>query len=145
MNIGSSVRCIAAAAALALALGAADRAGAADGAVTVELNKLEDNGQACRAYLVVQNETQAGFQALNLDLVMFDTDGIIANRLAVDAAPLPVGKTSLKVFDIDGLPCPRIGRLLLNDVIACVDDGGERTGCLSLVETGSRSPVGFIK
>ncbi len=118
---------------------------ASDGAVTVELNRLEPNGEACRAYLVLQNGTESDFATLRLDLVMFDTDGVVANRLALETAPLPAGKTSLKVFDIDGLACERLGRVLLNGVMACADESGPRNDCLALVEPSARGPVEFIE
>jgi len=118
---------------------------AADGAVTVELNKLEPNGEACRAYLVLENGAARAFETLRLDLVMFDADGVVARRLGVEAAPLPAGKTSLKVFDLDGLSCGQVGRVLLNDVLACADASGARGDCLSLVSVSSRGPVEFIK
>lgn len=121
------------------------KAGAGDPNVRLELNKLEVAGNACRAYLLVENASGIGFEVLKLDLVMFDPDGIIADRLAVEAAPLPVGKTSLRVFDIPGLSCPSLGRMLLNDVVSCADAKGSRTDCLGLLSTGTRASVEFIK
>lgn len=114
------------------------------GGVTVELNKLAQVDNACRAYLVTQNLTETSFDSLQLDVVMFDTNGIVAKRLAVEIGPLTSGKTSLKVFDIAGLPCDKIGQLLLNDVLQCRDDKGARTDCLSLIQVSSRAKVAFI-
>ena len=113
--------------------------------VSIELNKLEPNGGACRAYLVLENGTAQSFEALKLDLVMFDTDGIVAKRVAVQTAPLAAGKTSLKVFDMTGLPCERVGRLLLNDVMDCMDADGARKDCLGLLSASQRGAVPFIK
>ncbi len=59
--------------------------------------------------------------------------------------PLPAGKTSLKVFDIEGLACERLGRLLLNDVMACADASGAREGCQALVSPSARGAMEFIK
>jgi len=113
--------------------------------VRVELNKLEAMGDGCGAYLVLGNETDSAFETLKLDLVMFDTEGIVAKRLAVETAPLGAGKTSLKVFGIDGLPCERVGRVLLNDVMACADAAGPRDDCLDLVTPAARGRVEFIE
>jgi hypothetical protein len=114
-------------------------------AVAIELNKLEPNGEACRAYLVLKNGSEVAFRSMKLDLVMFDSDGVVARRLAVQAAPLPAGKTSLKVFDITGHDCGGIGSILLNDVLACepaAETGGD---CLDLVAASARGTVPFIK
>lgn len=112
--------------------------------VGIELNKLEARDGACRAYLVIENGAGNAFETLKLDLVLFDGDGIIAKRLAVETAPLPTGKTRVKVFDIQGLACGRIERVLLNDVLACQDAGGSRDDCLGLVSVSSRS-VPFVR
>ncbi len=129
-----------------LLLGAAALPARAEGpVVAVELNKLEANGAACRAYLVLRNDAGTAFESLKFDLVMFDADGVVALRLAVEAAPLTAGKTSLKVFDIADQPCAGIGRVLLNDIMACRVAAGPRDDCLALVKTTSRTTTPFIK
>lgn len=114
---------------------------AAAAAVGVELNKLEPAGEACRAALVVFNGTEAAYQDLLLDMVIFDQESIVTKRLAVDVAPLPAGKTSVKTFDISGIGCDTIGRILLNDVTSC----GQNGSCLTLVDVTSRAATPFFK
>ena len=116
-----------------------------DQPVSLQLNKLEPDGGSCRAYLVVENGSDSAFESLQLDLVMFDGEGIVAKRLAVETAPLPAGKTSVKVFGISGLACGDIGRVLLNGVLACEDQGGERDDCLRQLATDSVAGVPFIE
>lgn len=123
---------------------AAQAAGGGKG-IAIELNKLEPNGEACRAYLVVKNAGEAALESLKLDLVMFDRDGVVAKRLAVQAAPLPAGKTSLKVFDIAGHDCAGIGSILLNDVLACEPAPQKGAGCLDRIAASARGDVPFMK
>ncbi len=113
--------------------------------IRIELNKLEPTEGACRAYLLFENRSGASFESLKLDLVLFDGEGVVARRLAVEAAPLPEGKTSLKVFKIAKLPCDAIGRLLLNKFTSCGDAAGQRDDCLALTSTTARGAVPFIK
>ncbi|MEL6204185.1 MAG: hypothetical protein AAFR47_02580 [Pseudomonadota bacterium] len=112
--------------------------------ISVELNKLEAGGGSCQAYLVLENATEDAFDRLVLDLVMFDPDGIIARRLAVDIAPLAAGKLAVKVFSVQDLACTGIGRVLVNGVLGCEAGGAAREDCLSLVETASRAGVDLI-
>jgi len=125
--------------AVALALGTASAVSAQADGVAVGLNKLEARDGACRAYLVIENGTASTFETLKLDLVMFDGDGVIARRLAVETAPLPADKTQVKLFDIQGQACGGIQRVLLNDVTDCADGDGSRSDCLDRVSVSSRA------
>lgn len=117
--------------------------------VRIELNKLEPLDSACRAYLLFENRMSEDFRSLKLDLVMFNPEGIINRRLAVEGGPLPAAKTSVKLFDIQGVTCDAVSRVLLNGVLGCsvVRDGTEqeRQDCLQLIETASRSGTEFFK
>lgn len=124
---------------------AESQAGTEAAGIRIELNKLEARDQSCRAYLVARNGTDSAFETLRLDLVMFDGDGIVAKRLAVEAGPLPADKTALKVFDINGLACGDIGQILLNDVLECRDQSGTRRDCVGQLSVTSRGEVPFLK
>lgn len=113
--------------------------------VSIELNKLEPQENACRAYLVVKNGGEQAIESLKLDLVMFDKGGVVAKRLAVQAAPLPVGKTSLRVFDVEGHQCPDIGSILLNDVLECTPTPEAPGGCLAGIDVSGRNGLTFLK
>src|SRR3546814_13298842 len=56
-----------------------------------------------------------------------DRTGVVAKRLAVQAAPLPAGKTSLKVFDVEGHGCEDIGSIPLRSEERRVGKGWGRT------------------
>ncbi len=120
-------------------------AASADG-LTIELNKLEEADGACRAYLLFENKAGSAFRSLKLDLVMFGLDGVITKRLAIEGGPLPKDKTSVKLFEISGLKCESIGRILLNDVINCQDLAGDnKEGCIDMVVTSSKNTVPLFK
>lgn len=123
----------------------AEESSAGPGQLRVELNKLEPMESACRAYLLFENRTSGTLGSLKLDLVMFNPEGVISRRLAVEGGPLPAGKTSVKLFDIEDVACSSVDRVLLNGVLACSDDQGERSDCLALIETASRSSADFFK
>ena len=114
-------------------------------ALSVELNKLEPQGGGCRAYLVVNNETTTQFQSLKLDLVMFQTDGVIGRRFAIDLAPVKATKRAVKLFDLDGLACDGIGSLLINDVVECKTDSGPVENCLTGITVKSLTSVQLNK
>jgi hypothetical protein len=124
----------------ALAL-AASAAPAAASPVEIELNKLEAREGGCQAWLVARNVGSAQHDSLRLDVVLFDRDGVIARRLAVEAGPLPSQKTVVKAFVAEGLSCETVGSVLLNDVLSCAGEGP----CLDAVRVSARPPLSFSK
>ncbi len=118
---------------------------AADTPITIELNKLEQADGGCQAYFLVGNSSARQMDSLKLDLVVFDPDGVVARRMAVEIGPVRPNKTTLKVFPIGTQACDGVGRLLLNDILSCREDSVEKQDCLALVSTASRGPVDFIE
>lgn len=136
--------------ALALASAAGREARAETAApLKLELNRLEAQGENCRATMLIANPAGAAWRSLKVDLFALDTDGVAQKRLAVELGPVAAKKTVIKLFDFAGLACPKFGRILLNDVIAC--ETGEarpegRDDCLAAIETASRvGAVAFDK
>lgn len=105
----------------------------------LELNRLEQDGDICRVYLLVKNPEATEIQAFKLDLVFFDKDGIIRNRLYVELGPLASSKTAVRLFDIPGSICSELGSILVNDVVACNDAAGADLNCLKRLELSSRA------
>lgn len=138
-----------AAAALAVAAAGAAagplRAQEAAAPITVELNKLEPADGACRLFLLLQNHSDQTYDALTLELVSFDKEGLIGQRLAVDLAPVRAQKTSVRLFDLPDTGCDALGRVLLNDVSACSVAGAAVDACLDRLQVSSRGPVPLFK
>ena len=131
-----NVRMVSASAVLAgfvsLLVVSAPVARAEQGKLTIELNKLESQDKNCRAFFVVGNDTATEYQSLRLDLVLFQPDGIIGRKVAVDLAPLKASKKVVRLFDLEGLACDQIGSVLVNDVVECKATGAAAAGdCLS--------------
>lgn len=115
-------------------------------ALSVELNKLEQIGTACRSYMILENRTGKALDRLSLDLVVFDTDGVIDRRLAVELGPVQSGRTQVKVFYMAELECGRVARVLMNDVLVCAPDRlDEATTCDEALHISGRGTVAFIR
>lgn len=124
------------------------------GTFSLELNRLDGFDGGCRVTLVEKNGTSTAFASLKLDLVVFGGDGIVEKRVGVEAGPLKAGRTSVRTFDLKGLACDNVGRLLINDVLACEAEGlaadaadasAASDACLDALEPRSRVPAGFDK
>ena len=113
--------------------------------LNVELNKLEAYDRGCRAYVVINNVSDHSYQSVKLDLVLFQPDGIIARRFAVDLAPLKNNKKTVKLFDMEGLACEKIASVLVNDVMDCKIETGAVADCLGKMTLSSVAAAPLTK
>ena len=111
----------------------------------IELNRLEQRDDGCRVHLVLENTSPRAYSSYRLDLVIFAADGVIARRVALEAAPLRADKTMVKEFELAGLACRDVGRVLLNDVPACAAGAGDIDDCVGSTRVSSRAPASFEK
>jgi hypothetical protein len=116
-----------------------------DGAMALELNKLEPLDKGCRAYMVIENKAATDYETFKLDLFMFRKDGVIGRRFAIDLAPLKGNKRTVKLFDLAGAPCDEIGSFLINDVLECKAGTAAASDCLARLLPTSLAPAKLSK
>lgn len=114
--------------------------------LTVELNKVEpaDSG-GCSAFFLFRNETENSFEGFEMSLAILDTSGVIDRLLSIDAAPLPVNRTTLKLFEIPEIYCENISEILLHDLTSCRPQNGDEIDCFPLLTLHSRAPAALVK
>jgi len=117
----------------------------AEGNLSIELNKNEQRGNDCRIYLYAQNNSKHAFSSLKLDLVVFNQDGIINKNMALNLAPLPIAKKSVKAFDLKNTTCKQIGSILINKVMQCEADPNKLDNCLQLLSLTSKTNIRFTQ
>ncbi|NIZ15735.1 hypothetical protein HCZ87_20490 [Phaeobacter sp. HF9A] len=131
---------------LGAALGCASSVSAAEGRLGVELNKTEtiETG-GCRAFFLFRNDTGKSFAGFEMSLAVLDGQGIIDRLLSIDAAPLPVQRTTLKLFEIPDLACDDISEILLHDMTSCQPQNEEEMDCFTLLDLSSRASTKLVK
>jgi len=110
----------------------------------IELNRLQDKGSACRLSLVFTNGMVEAISALTIETVLFDKNGSVERFLVLKSRPLPPGKIRVQQFDVRGVKCDSIGKLLLNDVKECKSGSLDAASCLELIRPSSRTGIPFI-
>ena len=113
--------------------------------ISIELNKLEPQGSTCRAYFVLVNRSETEFADIQLDVFLFDKQGVVARRAALATRQLQPGKTNIRLFDLVDTPCDTIGRLVLNEVLACKNVVGGPANCQGMLALSSRAGVEFVE
>jgi hypothetical protein len=113
--------------------------------IRLELNRLEADGDNCRATLLIDNSSGTAHRSFKVDLFVLDTDGIAAKRTVLELGPVAAKKTLIRLFDIQGVACTKFGKVLLNDVLGCENGAGEHQNCLASTTTDSKAAVPLIK
>ena len=112
--------------------------------ISLELNKLEAASGGCRAYFVVENRTAEAVKELRLDTFIFDANGQISRRIGLTFPDIRPERTKVVPFDLAGAACPEIGRVLVNDVLACSGPTGTAiANCGDLLKVATRASARF--
>lgn len=133
----NALRAIAASGALLLATPGAS----AEGTLSIELNKLEQQNAACRLTLLIKNDLNTRIEALDFELALFGQDKKITKLLAIAAGSFPNQKTRIRQFDLTDTACSGISRFLLNSVTKCTGDGLTPDNCLERTKTRSTTNI----
>jgi len=112
-----------------------------DGALTIELNKMENTAQGCLSSFLFDNRTGHELHRFQIDLVFFDPKGIASKQMLLDMAPLYADKKTFASFLLDETACDKIGSILVNAVPRCENGSGHEVDCLDLLKVTSRSQV----
>ena len=115
--------------------------------LNLELNRLETVKGSCRIFFLVKNSLDRVFSKLDLDIAFFDKKGIIIGRTNIEFGKVRKQKTTLRSVTFADFDCAKVGKILLNDVVACGSQiaGGEPQDCLDLITLSYRGKVEFFK
>ncbi|WP_417588886.1 hypothetical protein [Pararhodobacter oceanensis] len=104
--------------------------------VRLELNALHPRDGACQLVFVAQNDAETDLSRLVLESVLFDRSGGVAALTLLDLQDLPAGHMRVRSFEINGLACDGLGRVLINGVNDCAPADAE--GCTEALAITSR-------
>ncbi len=112
----------------------------------VELNKFEaSEAPGCRAFFLFRNQSGKAFEGFEMSLAILDGEGVIDRLLNIDAAPLPVARTTLKLFEIPEIACTDISEILLHAIDICKPQNEENMDCFPIVDLVSRTSAPLVK
>lgn len=114
------------------------------GALTLELNTVQETGSACRLTFTAQNDTGAAIEQAVFETVIFDESGGVVSLSLFDFQRLPADRLRVRQFDLPGMACTAIGRVLINGANACLVDGGASTVCEDGLTLSTRVAVELV-
>ncbi len=106
-----------------------------------ELNNARQAGGNCRLSFVIQNKMPAAIEALSLEIVLFNKQGRVDRFLKLKAGALPRGKIRVKQFDLKGLACGEVSKILINEIAECKGKGLSPAACAGALSISSRTPI----
>jgi len=92
--------------------------------IDLELNRANTVAESCEVSFVVRNELAHTLDRFQLELYVFDSDGIIKARSNIDLAPLRKNKSTVLAFRLYAAPCATVSKVLVNDIPQCRADTG---------------------
>jgi hypothetical protein len=110
--------------------------------IQIDLNALHPRDGACQMVLVAQN-LGPDLTQLVLEAVLFDPEGAVSAITLLDLQDLPGGRTRVRPFEIDGLECSTLARVLINGVATCTP--AEAPGCATGPVMTSRLAVEVLQ
>jgi hypothetical protein len=113
--------------------------------VAVELNQVRQVDKNCIAYFLLKNSTKADFTSFKVELVTFDSNGLISNRILGNFDKIRAGKTMVKLLPIPDSKCSEIDQVLINDVHDCTNEAKLKIDCLDAIVPSNRSKIKLIK
>lgn len=112
-----------------------------EAAIRLELNALQATQSACRLTLVATNGLETDIAKVAYEFVFFGREGRVELLTALDLRDLPVNRTRVRQFDLPGVDCGGLSRLIVNDAKACESPGLTPAICLERLETSSKAGI----
>lgn len=118
-----------------------EQADAAAAGIEVELNALAPSQKGCLMTFVARNTLPAAVTRISFELAFFNEKNVVDRITVLDFRDLPVGKKRVRQFDMPGVKCDSITRIIVNDTPVCEGPGpGE---CMQGLTTRSQLSVPF--
>ncbi len=109
-------------------------------AITVELNNAQQTAHGCTLSFIFRNGLPGAIEAMSLEVVLFNKEGLVDKFLRLKTGPLPTAKMRVKQFALKGRICVNTSRILINDVPEC-KGGPAPLSCLGALKASSRTGI----
>ncbi|MFC4671647.1 hypothetical protein ACFO5X_24060 [Seohaeicola nanhaiensis] len=113
--------------------------------LSVELNKQDADGDACRLTFVVTNANPEAIDSAVFETVLFDDTGSVDRLTLFDFGALPPGRARVRQFQVAGLACDRLSRVLFNGASTCTVAGQPSDICAASLEVTSRTETEVLR
>jgi hypothetical protein len=111
--------------------------------LAIELNAVQPVDGGCRVTFLATNGLGSQLDRAAVEMALFKTDGGIDRIVTLDFKGLTADKTKVLQFQLSGLDCAALGRVLINDITACEGEALAADACLAALVTSARPDIAF--
>ncbi|MFS8044291.1 hypothetical protein [Rhizobium sp. BR 314] len=109
--------------------------------LSVELNALAPSQKGCMMTFVAENDMATPINKISFELAFFNDKNAVDRVTVLDFRDLPLGKKRVRQFDMPGVKCETVTRIIINDTPIC--DGPAAGECKAALTTHSQISVAF--
>lgn len=105
--------------------------------LSLRLNALQPQPEACRMVFALDSALPADIDQLAAEIVVLDSAGRVERLTLLDFQSLPSGRMRVRSFDLPGLDCAQVGGLVVNGFATCTGPGLTPRDCERALQPGS--------
>lgn len=109
----------------------------------LELNGAQPSDKGCRLTFLVKNELGPDLSEAGFEIALFDEQGVVTTLAVLAFQDLPAGKTKVTRFDLSGIDCAKLSRVLVNHATQCTGAGIEPATCMRSLKTMTKTQIDF--
>lgn len=109
----------------------------------LESNAAQPSEKGCRLTFVVKNDLGGSLSNAAFEIALFDKAGVVDRITVLSFKDLVNGKTKVSRFDLAGVDCTKLGRVLINETQQCVGEGVAADACSRQLKTSSKAGIEF--
>lgn len=109
----------------------------------LELNAAQPSDKGCRLTFVVANKLGSNLTKAAFEIALFNNGGVVDRLTVLDFKDLPKGKTKVIRFDLSGVDCSGLDRVLINQATECAGPEVAPDACMRQLKLNSRTDTEF--
>jgi hypothetical protein len=92
---------------------------------------------------MVTNGLDGDISGAAFELALFNAEGVVERLTVLEFRDMPAGKTKVSRFDLAGVECGKISRILINTTTACAGEGIGAADCMRGIRTSTKTGIAF--
>lgn len=116
---------------------------ASDGALSIRLDQANPGADQCQLVFVLENGLATEFESLQAEVVFLTPESRVLRLSLLDFQSLPANGLRVRSFNLAGLDCSSIGRVLFNAMGPCTPL--DARSCTDALEVDSAIEIEVLK